>query len=85
MLHTKKKKKLQGEGRRGDFVIYANPKTAGWVSHKLENNYIPKPLQQKREFQTPCKVIQSGNLAWGRGDPRAFSIEVQQGLSAGVP
>ena len=43
-LHPKTKKKPQRDGRRGAIMIKSNPIPAGWVTHKLENNYITEVL-----------------------------------------
>ena len=37
--HSKTKEKPQWDGRRGVITIKSNPIPAGWVTHKLENNY----------------------------------------------
>ena len=47
ILHPKTKKKPQGDGRRGEIMVKSNPTHAGWVTHKLENNYIAEVLPQE--------------------------------------
>ena len=37
--HPKTKEKPQWDSRRGAITIKSNPITAGWVTHKWENNY----------------------------------------------
>ena len=45
--HPKTKEKPQWDGRRPAITIKSNPITAGWVTHKLENNYTTEvhPLE----------------------------------------
>ena len=47
ILCPKTKKKPQQDGRRSTTAIKANPIPAGWVTHKLENNYIAEVLPQE--------------------------------------
>ena len=42
--HPRTKEKLQGDSRRGAIVVKPNPVTAGWATHKLENNNIKEVL-----------------------------------------
>ena len=39
-----KTKKLQQDGRKGVIVIKSNPISAGWVTHRLENNNTKEVL-----------------------------------------
>ena len=43
-LHSKTKKKPQQYSRRSTILIKSNPIPAGWVTHKLENNYTREVL-----------------------------------------
>ena len=51
----------------------------GWVTHRLENNYIEEVFPQEWEFWTPC-----GFLAWGtgigRGSPQSIWLWKPVGL-----
>ena len=43
-LHPKTKKKPQQYDGRGIIMIKSNPISAGWVTHKLENNNAKEVL-----------------------------------------
>ena len=42
--HSKTKKKLKSDGRKGVIMIKSNPIPATWMTQKLENNNIKEVL-----------------------------------------
>ena len=75
--HPKTKEKLQWDGRRGTTTIKSNPITAGWVTHKLENNYtthwsegseshvmLPNLWVWQREGEFPEKQTLKAGRIW---------------------
>ena len=50
--HPKTKEKPQWDGRRGTLTIKSNCITAGWVTHKVENNYTTE-VHHWREGSEP--------------------------------
>ena len=61
-----------------------NPKPTGWVTQRLENNYIIEDLPQEGECQIPWQVPQAGGQELRGWTPRVFDVENQQGLSTGL-
>ena len=68
--YPKTKEKPQRNDRRGAITIKSNPMTAGWVTHKLENNYTTEVHPLEWTFWAPRQASQPGGLATGRGIPR---------------
>ena len=58
--HPKTKDKPQWDGRRGAITIKSNPITAGWVTHKLENNYTTEVHPLEWKFWAPWQASQPG-------------------------
>ena len=61
--HSKKKEKLQQNGRRGTITIKWNPVSTRWVTHKLENNNTKEVLPVLWRFWAPCQASQPGGPA----------------------
>ena len=81
----KTKKKPQRYGRRCVIMIKSNPITAGWATHKLENNYTTKFLPQEWKSLATHQASQPADLATGGGAPRESGFEGQRGLIRGIP
>ena len=79
-----KTKKPQEDGRNDPFGLQSNPIHTEWETHKLENDYIKEVLPQEWEFWAPHQAPQSGCLALGGGERRAFVSEGQWGMIAGT-
>ena len=62
--HPKTKEKLQWDSRRGAITINSNPIAAGWVTHKLENNYTTEVHPLEWRFWAPCQASQLGVWQW---------------------
>ena len=62
--HPKTKEKPQWDGRRSPITIKSNPITAGWVTHKLENNYTTGVHPLEWRFWGPRQASQPG--VWQR-------------------
>ena len=73
--HPRKKEKPQWDGRRGATTIKSNPINAGWVTHKLENNYTTAVHPLEWRFWAPRQASQPGGLATGGGIPRESDFE----------
>ena len=69
-LHPKTKKKPQWDSRSGTITTKSNPIHAGWLTHKLENNYTTEVLTQEWKSWAPCQTSQPGGLARGRSPQR---------------
>ena len=78
-LHSKTKKKPQGEGRRGTTVIkkQISYMPGGWTTNwKI---IVPQEFSHRSESSEACIRLPSlGGLAMGGGDPRESGIEGQQ-------
>ena len=59
--HLKTKEKLQWDGKRGWITIKSNPITAGWVTHKLENNYTTEVQPLEWRFWAPYQASEPGD------------------------
>ena len=70
--HPKTKEKPQWDGRRGATTINSNPITAGWVTHKLENNYTTEVHPLEWRFWAPCQAS-----TWGSGNGRRNSQRIR--------
>ena len=73
--HPKTKEKLQWDGRRGAITIKSNPITAGWVTHKLKNNYTTEVHPLEWRFWALRQASQPGGPATGGGIPRESDFE----------
>ena len=78
-------KKPKWDGEKGTLMIQSNPTSTGWVTHRLENNYVTEVLLGEWEFWAPCQVPQCGCLALGEEPPRAFGLEGQWDLTTETP
>ena len=76
--HPKTKKPHQ-DGRRGH---YQQAHTTGWVTHKLENNYIVEAFPQE---SSEHHVGFPSQGVWLGEAPGVFGIEGQWRLCAGAP
>ena len=82
--HPKTKEKPQWDGRRGTITMKSNPITAGWVTHKQENNYTTEVHPLEWRFWAPRQASQPGGLAMGGGIPRESDFEGWWDLIAGL-
>ena len=73
--HPKTKEKPQWDGRRGAITKKSNPITAGWVTHKLENNCATEVHPLEWRFWAPRQASQPGGPATGGGIPRESDFE----------
>ena len=73
--HPKTEEKPQWEGRIGAITIKSNPRTARWVTHKLENNNTKEVHPLEWRFWAPCQASQSGGPATGGGIPRESDLK----------
>ena len=64
--HPKTKEEPQWGGRRGAITIKSNPVTAGWVTHKLENNYTTEVHPLEWRLWAPRQASQPGGSDNGR-------------------
>ena len=82
--HPKTKEKPQQYGSRDAFTIKLNPITAGWATHKLENNYTTEVHLLEWRFWAPRQASQPGGPAMGGGISRESDFEGEQDLTAGL-
>ena len=80
----KKKKKLQGDSRRGAITIKSNPISTGWVTQKLESNNTKEVLPLLWRFWTWHQASQPGDLTTGLGIPRESDLAAQWDLIIGL-
>ena len=73
--HPKTKEKPQWDSRRGAMTIKSNPITAGWVTHKLENNYTTEVHPLEWRFWAAHQTSQPGGRATGGGITRESDFE----------
>ena len=83
--HPKTKKRPQWDSRRGTIMIKSNPKPAGSVTHKLENNNTKVVLLLLCRFRTPHQASKPGDLTKGLGIPRESDREGLQDLITRLP
>ena len=65
-------------------TIKWNPITAGWVTHKLENNNTKEVLPLLQRFWTSPQVSQPGDLIKGLGIPMQSDLAGQRDLITGL-
>ena len=83
--HSKIKKKLQEDGRRGENMIKLDPLTAAWATHNLENNDTKEVLSLFWRFWVSCKASQPGDLEKRLGITRESDFEDQWDLITQYP
>ena len=66
-------------------MIKSNPKPAGSVTHKLENNNTKVVLLLLCRFRTPHQASKPGDLTKGLGIPRESDREGLQDLITRLP
>ena len=76
--HPKTKEKPQWDGRRGAITTKSNPITAGWVTHKLDNNYTTKVHPLEWRFWAPRQSSQPGGPAMGGGIPENQTLKASR-------
>ena len=75
ILCPKTKKKPQQDGRRSTTAIKANPIPAGWVTHKLENNYIAEVLPQEWKFWPQVMLPSLAVWQWDEEPPENLALK----------
>ena len=83
--HSKIKKKLQKDGRRGENMIKLNPLTAGWATHNLENNNTKEVLSLFWRFWVLHQASQPGDVERRLGITRESDFEDQWDLITQYP
>ena len=73
-VHPKTKEKPQWDDRRGAITVKSNPITAGWVTHKLENNYTTEVHPLEWRLWAPHQAYQSGGSGNGRKNSQRIRL-----------
>ena len=81
--HIQRQRRSHSETVRGAITIKSSPMAAGWVTHKLENNYTTEVHPLEWGFWDPRQAFQPGGLEVGGGIPRESDLEGWQDLIAG--